>query len=207
VLIDREGGAHVFQYPDPHEPEQVVRVGPLDVTVQIKYVVQSELDNLKLPWPFPPMLPARIRPYMNLDASDPRVPTYTTNDAIIAATILYTNTLTLDSRTRRSGTLTSVSASFVPGEEVRNIFPRSSPPYRHHPNGPDRATIPDRALLCLVTLQGDSVFVLSAPLGATHFDSAYVVFDAKDGEMLTMKPRLPGRFIPMQELLGSNYLQ
>jgi hypothetical protein len=74
------------------------------------------------------------------------VPTFTMDEAIIAAITLYANTEWLDENTQRTGLLESLYGTFTPMMVLTDLLG-----YLHAP-------VPDTPILCNLVLQGPNIY-------------------------------------------------
>ena len=126
------------------------------------------------PYIDPQVLPEyHIRPHANLDKGEQAIPTFTMDEAIVAAVTLYANTEWLDENTQRTGPLESLYGTFLPTIAVSELLG-----YLHAP-------VPDTPILCEVVLRGRNIYTQGEPTHQRH-NVVFVVFDGKTGDLVAM---------------------
>jgi hypothetical protein len=116
-----------------------------------------------------------IIPHLHFDASDPFAPTFTTDEAILAAMILYANREYLTDDIRRTGSIDLVQATFVPTMAEDTLL------------GFLDAPVPQTPVLCQVLLHGNNLYTRILPDGGhTIHGHAYVIFDGRTGDLIVM---------------------
>ena len=120
-----------------------------------------------------PLPEYHIRPHANLDQGEHAIPTYTMDEAIVAAVTLYANTEWLDENTQRTGPLESLYGTFLPTIVQADLLK-----YLHAP-------VPDTPVVCSIVLRGRNIYTQAEPTHQRH-GHVFVIFDGKTGDLVAM---------------------